>query len=293
MAKVPATIYQQLKTIAKANPQHLRHYATDLTNHDRATLSRSLPGERFVWILRTCGTELFQVGVGRDPVLVTYWLTPGNSVAPPPPLAFLMTVAAARGKAGIVEAISHERARALAFEAPSISNVPPPQRNSIMKTPAMAAVLALILFCNAPARAQGMDQIIGTVIGGAGGGFLGSKIGTGSGQLAATAGGAVLGAWMGNTLGSSLDTASSTYSYQQRQVTYAPPPMLMTQPQAGSVYQQLQPTYAGPQYAYGAPATINNQQYCREVQTTIVVGGRPQPAYGTACQQPDGSWRLQ
>jgi len=29
----------------------------------------------------------------------------------------------------------------------------------------------------------------------------------------------------------------------------------------------------------------------REYQTTIVVGGRNVPAYGTACLQPDGSWR--
>lgn len=29
----------------------------------------------------------------------------------------------------------------------------------------------------------------------------------------------------------------------------------------------------------------------REYQTTVVVGGRNVPAYGTACLQPDGSWK--
>jgi len=32
--------------------------------------------------------------------------------------------------------------------------------------------------------------------------------------------------------------------------------------------------------------------YCREFQQTVTVGGRSEQAYGTACQQPDGSWRI-
>jgi surface antigen len=34
-------------------------------------------------------------------------------------------------------------------------------------------------------------------------------------------------------------------------------------------------------------------QYCREYQTTITVAGKQEQAYGTACRQPDGSWKLQ
>jgi hypothetical protein len=33
-------------------------------------------------------------------------------------------------------------------------------------------------------------------------------------------------------------------------------------------------------------------QYCREFQSSAVIAGRPQPVYGTACQQPDGAWRV-
>jgi surface antigen len=33
-------------------------------------------------------------------------------------------------------------------------------------------------------------------------------------------------------------------------------------------------------------------QYCREYKQTIVVGGEPQTAYGTACRQPDGTWAI-
>ena len=31
---------------------------------------------------------------------------------------------------------------------------------------------------------------------------------------------------------------------------------------------------------------------CREATTTVVIGGRQQRVYGTACRQPDGSWHL-
>jgi hypothetical protein len=33
-------------------------------------------------------------------------------------------------------------------------------------------------------------------------------------------------------------------------------------------------------------------QYCREFLQTVTVGGRSEQAYGTACMQPDGSWRI-
>jgi surface antigen len=33
-------------------------------------------------------------------------------------------------------------------------------------------------------------------------------------------------------------------------------------------------------------------QYCREYQQTISVGGERHQSYGTACRQPDGTWRI-
>ncbi len=32
--------------------------------------------------------------------------------------------------------------------------------------------------------------------------------------------------------------------------------------------------------------------YCREFQQTVTIGGQPQSAFGTACRQPDGSWKI-
>jgi surface antigen len=31
---------------------------------------------------------------------------------------------------------------------------------------------------------------------------------------------------------------------------------------------------------------------CREYQSTVVVGGKQEQAYGTACRQADGSWKV-
>jgi surface antigen len=31
---------------------------------------------------------------------------------------------------------------------------------------------------------------------------------------------------------------------------------------------------------------------CREYQSTVTIDGRPQPTYGRACLQPDGTWRI-
>ncbi len=38
--------------------------------------------------------------------------------------------------------------------------------------------------------------------------------------------------------------------------------------------------------------STSSGQYCREYQQTVTVGGRTQQAYGTACRQPDGQWKV-
>jgi surface antigen len=46
--------------------------------------------------------------------------------------------------------------------------------------------------------------------------------------------------------------------------------------------------YPAPQYSYGSGSTCLQE---REYQTKVIVGGKQVDAYGTACLQPDGSWR--
>lgn len=74
---------------------------------------------------------------------------------------------------------------------------------------------------------------------------------------------------------------------------YPPPPRVVyvTPPSPPVVY-----GYAAPPPLAAVPTSpvhrAANGRYCREYQADIRVDGVPQPSYGTACLQPDGSWRV-
>ena len=133
----------------------------------------------------------------------------------------------------------------------------------------------------------GIKQGIGVLGGAAAGGLAGAQVGKGNGQLAATAAGVLLGAVFGNEVGKSLDRADEMYASQAFQRAASIPlnqQVRWDNPESGNSGQIVM-TREGRNQATNA--------YCREYQQTIVVGGRTQPAQGTACQQPDGSWKLQ
>ncbi len=188
------------------------------------------------------------------------------------------------------------------------------------------AVVAAVAVVATPAPAQadtGTKEILGTMLGGAVGGLAGSRIGKGTGRLAATAGGAVLGAIIGNGAGGSLDRADRLYQgggyyggsdrygrrpdivYTQPPVVYAPPVHVERRVyRPVTVYDYYgTPAYRGwGQRDYGTGRDYRGDygrreigragQHCREYQSQVTVGGLPQPAYGVACLQPDGSWRI-
>src|SRR5262245_44369171 len=69
---------------------------------------------------------------------------------------------------------------------------------------------------------------------------------------------------------------------------YYPPPPVYYAPPPPVVYSPPPPvTYAPAPVA--APVRTGT---CREYQATTTIDGRPQPTYGTACLQADGSWRI-
>lgn len=64
-------------------------------------------------------------------------------------------------------------------------------------------------------------------------------------------------------------------------------PIYITQP----VY--VQPVVEQVIFASNVPGYQNDYgQYCREYNALIFVGGQKQSGYGTACYQPDGSWKV-
>jgi hypothetical protein len=71
---------------------------------------------------------------------------------------------------------------------------------------------------------------------------------------------------------------------------YAPPPVVYAPPPV--VYAAPPPVVYAPAPTAYAPAPAPASQTCREYQSTIQVNGQPQPSHGTACLQPDGTWRI-
>ena len=65
-------------------------------------------------------------------------------------------------------------------------------------------------------------------------------------------------------------------------------------------YREAPSYYDEPAYTKVAPAPAPapvvkhapKEEYCREYTREVVVDGRPARAYGQACRQPDGSWRI-
>lgn len=127
-------------------------------------------------------------------------------------------------------------------------------------------------------------QDIGTLGGAIGGGIIGSNVGGGKGAIAGTIAGTLLGGALGSSIGASLDNADrAAYGdASQRALETAQPNQ--TLPWKGSnASGTITPSgyYKNPQ-----------GQYCREYTQKIVVAGKTQQGHGTACREPDGTWKI-
>jgi surface antigen len=149
----------------------------------------------------------------------------------------------------------------------------------------MAASLVLALAACEGSN-YGQKQTGGAVIGGAAGGLLGSQVGGGTGRLAATAAGALIGLLVGSEVGKSLDRADRLHAQQT------------TQQSLETAKTGTTATWTNPDSGHSGTVTPTKTyqsaegQYCREYQQTVTVGGKTENAYGTACRQPDGSWKV-
>ncbi|WP_407047970.1 glycine zipper 2TM domain-containing protein [Methyloraptor flagellatus] len=129
----------------------------------------------------------------------------------------------------------------------------------------------------------GPKQSLGTVTGALAGGLIGSQFGGGSGKVLAAGAGAALGALLGGDIGRNLDDRDRELAAQAEYDALEAGP-------AGSARQ-----WRGPSGHTGSitpgPAYAVNQYTCRDYTHTIYIDGKPQTARGTACRQPDGTWR--
>lgn len=159
---------------------------------------------------------------------------------------------------------------------------PPPPMMMPPSAPAQAAPPDA-----APPGTFGLNKTTGGALVGAGvGGLIGSKFGHGEGKGVATVLGVLAGGLVGSQIGASLDRADQAALHQTTftALETAPPGQAMPwrNPDSGNYGSVV------PQGVYQAA----DGAYCREFQQTIVVGGQQQQAYGKACRQPDGSWKM-
>jgi surface antigen len=126
-----------------------------------------------------------------------------------------------------------------------------------------------------------------TAVGGLGGAAFGGLIAAAAGGGGAAIAGAVIGgALLGSLAGNMLDQRDKRMAAeaQQRALESAPTgkPIAWTNPDNG---------HSGtvtPTRTYQASGA-----YCREFQSAVTIDGKEEKAYGTACRQPDGSWKVQ
>jgi surface antigen len=151
-----------------------------------------------------------------------------------------------------------------------------------IKFAAVAVIAGLLSAC---ATDSGPKQGFGTILGGVGGAVAGAQLGKGKGQLVGVAAGTLLGAMIGNEIGKSLDRADQMAMDRAGQQAAAAPigqRIAWSNPDSGNSGYVV-PTREG---------TGPRGEYCREYQQTVTVGGKTEQAYGTACRQPDGSWKV-
>jgi surface antigen len=148
----------------------------------------------------------------------------------------------------------------------------------------MAAALAGPLMLSGCTSDSGPNQTGGTLVGAALGGLVGSQFGHGGGRLAMTAIGTLAGAAIGSNIGKQLDDNDRRRMREAEARAYTAPinePIVWNNPDNGHSG-TVKPVRDG----------HRGDEYCREFESDIAVGGKHEKGYGTACQQPDGSWKI-
>jgi surface antigen len=150
----------------------------------------------------------------------------------------------------------------------------------------LAAPIVLLTFgliaCVGPA-APGPKTTVGAATGAAAGGLVGAAASGGPEGIIA---GVLLGGLLGGAVGNALDNADREYARRNAQYSLESAP-------TGSSTEWRNPDsgHSGSTTPTRTYQTASGT-YCREFQRGIIVGGRVEEGYGTACRQPDGSWKV-
>jgi surface antigen len=148
---------------------------------------------------------------------------------------------------------------------------------------AAIVMLVVVAFTGCASIESNPKTSIGALGGGAFGGLIAAAAGGGGAAIAgAVIGGALLGGLAGNMLDQRDKRLAAEAQQRALESVPAGQPVAWNNPDSGH-----QGTVT-PVRTYQSGGT-----YCREFQSDVVIGGKSEKAYGTACRQPDGSWKVQ
>ena len=138
--------------------------------------------------------------------------------------------------------------------------------------PSVAALLALAFFLGACESYSPPKEDIGMA--------TGAVLGSGDGQAVATIGGAALGAFLGSRIGRKMDQNDRKNTAEALETSREDSATTWRNPDTGQTY-SVTPTHtyqgaAGP---------------CRHFRTVTQIDGFDEVVQGTACRQPDGTWK--
>ncbi len=155
-------------------------------------------------------------------------------------------------------------------------------RKGILRTGAILALLAILT-----SGCATMQENPKTTIGAAGGGALGGLIaaaagGSGAAIAASVIGGILVGGLVGNLLDQRDKQMAAEAANRAMETAPTGKPVAWKNPDSG---------HSGTVTPTRTYQTANGN-YCRDYQTTVTIDGKQERASGTACRQPDGTWRV-
>jgi len=136
-----------------------------------------------------------------------------------------------------------------------------------------------------PAVTPGPRESAGTVVGAVGGAVVGSQIGGSTGtRVAAGVAGAAIGGLIGNRIGAAMDD-------EDRQRAYAAQVEALESAPSGPAVNWRNPDSGRSGSIVPGPAVQQGGMQCRQYTHTVHIDGRSQTVRGTACRNPDGTWK--
>lgn len=127
-----------------------------------------------------------------------------------------------------------------------------------------------------------------TATGAVAGGLIGNELFHGRNAFAGVIAGALVGGLIGNQVGEYMDRQDRINMQSAIINTPVNQQATWTSDHPGPNGQRVTYTVRPVRNYY----TPRRHLYCREYQTTVIIGGQPKRAFGKACRMPDGSWKM-